>query len=114
MEGCSRQALMLESGEVVSQDLDGARALYARTCQAGFPGDCYRLARILERGDDSDARTEFKLYRKACEGDVFQGCYEVARAWEAARDPVKALPYYKKACDGGLKASCTKVRRLQQ
>jgi hypothetical protein len=112
--GCSRLAAMLDSGDVIGQDLDEAKALYARTCDSGIAPDCYRLARLLERGTATRTRQVFTLFSRACQGDVAAACHEVGLAWEAARDPMKALPFYQKACAGGHKPACTRVRRLEQ
>jgi TPR repeat protein len=112
--GCSRLAAMRDSGDVIGQDLAEAKALYAQTCKQGVFADCYRLAELVRRDRSASSREIFKLFEQACEGDVAAGCYEVAIAWEGARDPLKALPYYQKACSGGHKAACTRVRRLQQ
>jgi TPR repeat protein len=89
-------------------------ALYTRTCDSGIAGDCYRLARLKERGLTRRTREVFTLFSRACQGDVAPACHEVGLAWETARDPMKALPYYQKACNGGHKPACTRVRRLQQ
>jgi hypothetical protein len=35
-------------------------------------------------------------------------------AWEAARNPMKALPFYQKACAAEFNPSCARVRRLEQ
>ncbi len=91
-----------------------AKTLYSQTCEAGVAADCYRLAQILKRENAKATRETFTLYSKACKGDVAQGCFEVGKAWEAARDPVKALPFYKKACAAEHNPACSRVRRLEQ
>jgi hypothetical protein len=37
----------------------------------------------------------------------------VAQAWDAGREPMKALPYYQKACGGGIAAACERAKKLQ-
>jgi TPR repeat protein len=99
---------------VITRNLTEAKALYAQTCKGGIRSDCYRLARILERGREATRRQLLELFDQACMGDVAEACCEVGQAWEAARNPMKALPLYEKACAGGHKPSCTRVRRLGQ
>ena len=112
--GCSRLAAMLELGDTITRNLREAKTLYSQTCEAGVAADCYRLAQILKRENAKPTRETFTLYSKACKGDVAQGCFEVGKAWEAARDPVKALPFYKKACAAEHNPACSRVRRLEQ
>jgi TPR repeat protein len=38
----------------------------------------------------------------------------VAVAWEAGRDPLKALPFYEKACAGGIAPACERAKKLKQ
>jgi len=45
---------------------------------------------------------------------VAAACYEVGAAWEAGREPLKAVPFYQKACTGGHAPSCDRVKKLGQ
>jgi TPR repeat protein len=54
-----------------------------------------------------------ELFDRACGGKVGAACYEVGVAWEAARNPAKALSFYQRGCSGGDANSCAKVRKLQ-
>jgi TPR repeat protein len=113
LAGCSAHAAMLVYGETIGRDLARARTLYQRTCAGGIAADCYALAKTLST-TPADRKTAFELDSKACAGNVAAACHDVAAAWEAGREPLKALSFYEKACAGGHAPSCDRAKKLQQ
>jgi TPR repeat protein len=103
---------MLEAGDIIGRDLARARALYDKTCAGGIAADCYALGRLVQR-DPAGRKAAFDLFGKGCAGNVAAACHEVALAWDAGREPMKALPFYQKACAGGVAAACQRAKRLQ-
>jgi TPR repeat protein len=104
---------MLASGEAIGRDVPRARALYEKTCAAGLTADCHALAKLVGTAP-ADRKAVFELNAKACAGGTAAACHDVAVAWEAGRDPSKALPFYEKACAGGVAAACDRARKLKQ
>ena len=113
LASCSAQAAMLYSGDKIGRDLPRAQALYRKTCDAGFANDCYALARTLSK-TPADRKTAFELNSRACAGNVAAACHEVAVAWEASRELMKAVPFYQKACAGGYAPACERTKKLDQ
>jgi TPR repeat protein len=104
---------MLVSGETIGRDLARARSLYQKTCTGGIFADCHALAKTLSP-TPAERKTAFELNSKACTGNVAAACYEVAVAWEAGRELMKAVPFYEKACAGGHAPACARMKKLQQ
>ena len=113
LKGCSAHAAMLFSGETIGRDVPRARALYQRTCEGGISADCHALAKILA-ATPAERKAAFELNNKACSGNVAPACNDVAAAWEAGREPLKALPFYEKACAGGYTQACERAKKLRQ
>ncbi len=107
-------SFLLAVGTSIPRDVARAQKLYARTCDAGNGADCHALGRILQRETVSpDRKATFEVFSKGCAAGSAPSCYEVAAAWDAARDPKKALPFYDKACAGGQAAACERARKLR-
>jgi len=89
-------------------------------CSAGHAGSCFNLGNLANRDygkNASNAETRkneeraMELWKKACDGGVFEGCYEygsnrLEKFNSLPADPKLGVEQLNKACEGGSGRAC--------
>ena len=106
--------------DALPQDLERARALFARACNARTTVGCVLLG-DQQLPADGAATTEpqvgaaIALYRQACERHTLAGCERLATLFEKTGQPpalLEAGALYLEACVGGEASACAGASRL--
>jgi len=108
LPSCVRLANIYSEGKRVPQDYDMAARLYDLPCEYRIGVACSNRASIFARKHDYVNAAEY--FRRGCESDDPNGCYQLATAYEDGRgvaaDAAQAVVLSKKACDGGDVRGC--------
>jgi hypothetical protein len=115
MEACYDLALLYEDGEGgVEQDLERAKSLYEKACNADTPDPtaCSNLGYMYKTGNgvEADAKKATELYSRSCEIGSLLGCTNYAGRLAAGdgveRDVAKAEALLSNACNSGFFDAC--------
>lgn len=96
------------SGFGVPEDVEAGLARSADGCARGDAVGCFNIASNHAFRKDFTRAAEF--YKKACDGDDAESCYELGVLYDEAKgvpyDSVRSSALFRKACDGGLAKAC--------
>ena len=115
MEACYDLALLFEDGQGgVEKDLDKARSLYEKACNAESPDPtaCSNLGYMYKTGSgvEADPAEATELYSRSCELGSLLGCTNYAGRLAAGdgvdRDVAKAEELLANACNSGFFDAC--------
>jgi TPR repeat protein len=117
---CSVLALMFETGERVSRDLERAAELYGRACELDDMEACTILGSMYHRGEGvtRDLARAVSLHERSCDGGEPIGCESLGLMYEAGTgvivDYARAAEAYRKACEGELPSGCNRMGMMLQ
>lgn len=112
---CTHAAALLRSYNTIPQDLERAKELLERACDARVVEACAKLANLhmwnIAPARDTDLARE--LNQKSCELGSPNACYHfgfIHQFWDDDRE--SAIPFYKIACEGGHAYACGILRHI--
>jgi hypothetical protein len=115
--GCVGLAVMMYRGNVVPKDVDRARQILGRECDAGSFYGCAQLGLVYEM-ESQDFPRALALETRACNGGDATGCVGVGRLYRdgrgVAKDPARAKEYFARSCaEGtGMGIGCGELGKL--
>ena len=88
--------------------------LLTRSCYRGFAEDCWRVGDLYAHGVgvEYNPSKAIELSAKACDGQVLQGCSDLAFVHGKEGNFDKALGPATKACNGGNMQGCSSLGLL--
>ncbi len=118
-DSCYQLGTMLEAGTGIRLELPRAADSYEKACRLGIRHGCLDGGRVLAGGGrrlERDPRRAFRLYAKACDHDLADGCERAGRFVEQGdgvpRSEDRARRYYRLGCDGGSTPACAGLTYL--
>jgi hypothetical protein len=114
---CTGYAAYVEIGRFVEEDLEAARALYQRACDADLGWGCASLASSLRRDARSRpdlAARALTLHERACDLGFLRSCRDAGSTLlngdGVPRDAPRGLERVRGACAAGARAACLDLR----
>ena len=117
---CSVLALMFETGEGVTRDLERAAGLYRRACELDDMEACTILGSMYHRGAGvpRDLVRAVSLHERSCDGGEPIGCESLGFMYEEGTgvivDHTRAAAAYRAACEDGLASGCNRIGMMLQ
>ena len=117
---CGVLALMFETGEGVTRNLERAAELYRRACDLDDMEACTILGSMHHRGEGvpRDVARAVSLHERACDGGEPIGCESLGLMYEEGtgviEDRTRAADAYHAACEGALASGCNRLGMMRQ
>lgn len=107
---CSAAGASLESGQIVTRDVDRGIALLQRGCQGADAWGCYWLGAAIFENRPDDVTQAGEAFATACEDDVPAACEALGRLRMSGiagdEDVGEGVRLYESACQNGNVFAC--------
>jgi len=107
---CSAAGASLESGQVVTRDVDRGIALLQRGCQGADPYGCVWLGSAIFENRPDDLNQAGDAFAAACDDDIASACQALGRfrvsGMAGSEDPREGVRLYQSACENGDVFGC--------
>ena len=121
LKECNALGIMYGGSVGVKKDVEKSIVFFTKGCDGGFGVSCVNAGGMYEElydYSDKGYKIANAYYKKACDMQIAQGCYNLGMHYlegkGVQKDTKKAYRFLSFSCDLGYKYGCKEIKKMSQ